>query len=128
MREYERYDAGIPVRIVHAGRKYKYIIENISLGGMACMGDHEILVSEVIDIQILLLKPVYISKGKVVWCKAVGDHYEIGVEHIGEKGKDRLDMIEQISHIEHYRADIKAAEGRELTGEQAAKEWIATHG
>ena len=51
----------------------------------------------------------------------------MGIEHLGPKDKARLDMVEQVSHIEHYRADIKAAEGRELTGEQAAREWIAKH-
>jgi hypothetical protein len=33
-------------------------------------------------------------------------------------------MVEQVCHIEQYKADVLKKEGRELTGEEAAKEWI----
>ncbi len=33
-------------------------------------------------------------------------------------------MVEQVCHIERYRADVLEREGRALTGEQAAEEWI----
>ena len=33
-------------------------------------------------------------------------------------------MIEQICHIEQYKADVLAKEGRQLDVEQAAREWI----
>lgn len=34
-------------------------------------------------------------------------------------------MVEQVCYIEHYRAEIKLTEGRELGTEEAAKEWIS---
>jgi hypothetical protein len=34
-------------------------------------------------------------------------------------------MCEQVCHIENYRNEVKAAEGRELTPEQAAVEWVS---
>ena len=33
-------------------------------------------------------------------------------------------MVEQVCHIEHWKKEIREKEGRELTGEQAAMEWI----
>jgi len=33
-------------------------------------------------------------------------------------------MIEQICHIRQYRAEVLATEGRQLDGDQAAREWI----
>lgn len=33
-------------------------------------------------------------------------------------------MVEQLCHIEHYKAEVLAREGRQLDGEQAAREWI----
>ncbi|HHH43325.1 MAG TPA: hypothetical protein ENK49_04235 [Gammaproteobacteria bacterium] len=36
----------------------------------------------------------------------------------------RARMVEQICHIEHYRAKVLASEGRRLGAEQAAREWI----
>lgn len=127
MREYERHEAGIPVKILFAGKKFDFIIDNVSLGGMACHGSKDFRVGEEVEIEISLLNPVYASRGKIVWCKEVGDYFELGVEHQGAKDKARLDMVEQISHIEHYRADIMTAEGREISGEQAAREWISKH-
>jgi hypothetical protein len=32
--------------------------------------------------------------------------------------------VEQICHIEQYKADVLLSEGRRLNGEQAALEWI----
>ena len=36
-------------------------------------------------------------------------------------------MIEQICHIEHYRAEVEGKEGRELSSQEAAKEWISSY-
>jgi hypothetical protein len=33
-------------------------------------------------------------------------------------------LIEQICYIEHYRQEVLISEGRKLTSEQAALEWI----
>ncbi|MFB3091409.1 MAG: PilZ domain-containing protein, partial [Gammaproteobacteria bacterium] len=50
--------------------------------------------------------------------------YEIGIEYRGEVDVYRLRMVEQICHIEHYRKEIQIREGRTISSEQAAKEWI----
>ena len=65
--------------------------------------------------------------GNVVWCDRSGNGYEIGIEF--EKSRDvfRLRMIEQICHIEHYRKEILLQEGRELTTQEAASEWITKY-
>jgi hypothetical protein len=36
-------------------------------------------------------------------------------------------MVEQICCIEHYREEILLNEGRELSCEEAATEWISTY-
>jgi hypothetical protein len=36
-------------------------------------------------------------------------------------------MIEQICHIESYRRDVAQQEGRQLTTEEAAVEWISRY-
>ena len=33
-------------------------------------------------------------------------------------------MVEQVCNIENYRRDVEQREGRKLTTEEAAKEWI----
>ena len=36
-------------------------------------------------------------------------------------------MIEQICHIEHYRKEVARVEGRELSTQEAASEWISRY-
>ncbi|MBT4078105.1 MAG: PilZ domain-containing protein, partial [Gammaproteobacteria bacterium] len=58
------------------------------------------------------------------WYKKSTKGFEIGLEFDDPNELFRLRMIEQICHIEHYRAEVKQHQGRQLTSEQAAKEWI----
>ena len=128
MRKFNRQNAGIPVEIIHNGEQYKCILENVSLGGLACQGSLLVAVNTLVDIRMHLLMPEYVSQGRVAWCKKSDDIIELGIEHCGDKDKARLHMIEQISNIEHYRNEIRVAEGRELDGEQAAREWVEVYG
>lgn len=128
MRQYIRHHAGIPLEIIHDDQQYRYILQNVSLGGIACHGSHGIDKNCVVNIRMHLLQPVYESQGRVVWCKQTGEDYELGIEHIGDKDKPRLNMVEQISHIEHYLNEVRISEGRNLDGEEAAREWVAIHG
>lgn len=36
-------------------------------------------------------------------------------------------MIEQICHIEHYRKEVERQEGRRLSSQDAADEWISRY-
>ena len=36
-------------------------------------------------------------------------------------------MIEQVCHIEHYRKEVMLREGRELSAQEAAREWISKY-
>lgn len=128
MREFTRHNAGIPIRIIHNDDDLEYILENVSLGGLACQGSLMIPVKTPVEIRMYLLLPEYVSQGRVVWCKKSDDLFELGIEHSGDRDKTRLNMIEQISNIEHYRNEIMLAEGRNLDGEQAAREWVDVHG
>ena len=50
--------------------------------------------------------------------------YEVGVEFVMPDDEYRARMVEQLCYIEHYKRRVQAREGRELSGEQAAREWI----
>jgi hypothetical protein len=39
----------------------------------------------------------------------------------------KVRMVEQICHIEHYRKEVLASEGRRLTTQEAATEWISKY-
>jgi hypothetical protein len=100
-------------------------ITNVSLGGLAFVSAEPFEVLQRVRICIPFLQKDNTLVGNVVWCERSGSGYEIGIEF--EKSRDafRLRMIEQICHIEHYRKEVRQQEGRELTTQEAASEWIA---
>jgi hypothetical protein len=46
---------------------------------------------------------------------------------VGEHLLDRARMVEQVCHIENYKKVVYQAEGRLLTAEEAAMEWISKY-
>ena len=132
MRNHIRHNAGIPIDIIHDNNKYQFVLLNVSMGGIACKGDKQFDVHTEVQIHIPQLRPDYTAHGIIVWCKKVQDlseHglYELGIEHCGERDEAQLRMVEQVSNIEHYRNEIKITEGRTLTGDEAAREWISIY-
>ena len=98
-------------------------ITNISLGGLAFVSPVAYTITDRVRISIPMLERDNSLIGSVAWCDEVADGYEVGVEF--EKSRDffRMRMIEQICHIEHYRAEVLRTEGRELSAQEAAAEW-----
>ena len=77
-----------------------------------------------ITIRISCVKPDFGARAQVAWCHPEGEGFVIGVAFTASSDMFRVRMIEQICHIEHYKAEVLAKEGRQLDGEQAAREWI----
>ena len=102
-------------------------ITNGSLGGLAFVSHKPLQVLARVQICIPFLKKNNTLVGNVVWCDRSSHGYEIGIEFESSKDAFRLRMIEQICHIEHYRKEILLQEGRELTTQEAASEWLAKY-
>jgi len=102
-------------------------ITNIGLGGLAFLSSRPFEVMQLVTITIPVLDQNNRLTGSVVWCEKSGDGYEIGIEF--EKSRDtyRMRMIEQICHIEHYRKEVERQEGRRLSSQDAADEWISRY-
>jgi len=62
--------------------------------------------------------------GQVVWCEPAGERYEVGVAFLNTADAYRMRLIEQACHIQQYRLDQVVQEGRYLTLDEAAQEWI----
>ena len=102
-------------------------LTNVSLGGLSFVSEQPLQVGQIVRVSIPVLKQDNHLSGKIVWCEQSPNGYEIGIEFEGSKDVFRLRMIEQICHIEHYRKEVKLAEGRELSSEEAASEWITRY-
>lgn len=60
----------------------------------------------------------------VAWCKKEGNGFEVGVKFEDKDTEFAMRLIEQACYIEEYRKDVLSQEGRQLTEDEAAKEWI----
>jgi hypothetical protein len=53
--------------------------------------------------------------------------FDLGVAFLNAEDAYRARMVEQICHIESFRRKLISNEGRTLTPEAAAREWIARY-
>ena len=132
MREFIRHPSSVPVQLIELDGDIKpglNTLNNVSFGGVCCICSEPIEKGSPVKIKINCVNPSFEMNGKTVWCKPKNDIFEIGVEFIVSKNKMFLfRMVEQICHIEHYRFEVFNNEGRQLSSEQAAKEWIDKYG
>ncbi len=78
----------------------------------------------VIDLRIPAALPAIETTGRVTWCTPEDDHFIVGVEFVHGIDRFRARMIWQVYRIEQYRETVLKREGRELTRQDAAVEWI----
>lgn len=126
MRSFIRHPASVPIdfqleELVTEGADY---LKNVSQGGLAFRSSVALKPDTTIRIKIPLVSPVFQAIGKVTWCHPQGNIFEIGIQFLDEDDTFRARMVEQICHIEQYKQEVLDKDGRQLSGEQAAVEWI----
>lgn len=127
MREFIRHPSTIPVSIQLLGDHDFEVdtLSNVSLGGISCISKKPMELGSDVMIKVDYLDPDYSIIGTVTRCEKVGEDYELGVEFVSTKQEHfRIRMVEQICHIEHYKKEVLKEEGRDLSIEEAALEWI----
>jgi hypothetical protein len=131
MRSYIRHPSDIPIKVDVASEKAtatnensRQQLSNISSGGLAFNAAEPVSAGSIIRLKIDVVKPAFQAEGLVTHCDPEGDHYVIGIEFVSKDTLFVARMVEQICHIEQYKREVLLKEGRELSGEQAAKEWI----
>lgn len=129
MRQFMRHPANITIEVT-AGSELDHAARcshNVGLGGLAFQSDRPLPNGTVIELRIPIVRPAFETRARVVWCRASDAGYDMGVEFLDPNDVFRARMVEQICHIEDYRAGVFRSEGRELTAEQAAMEWIGKY-
>jgi hypothetical protein len=112
--EVEPYDACVP---------YHLQLNNVSVGGLSFDSPVALSKGALVKIAINITLPVFNVDAVVQWCKSRADHYEAGVEFLGEEDAFRVRMMEQVCHIEQYH-QLQSRLGRKLSKNEAAQEWI----
>jgi hypothetical protein len=133
IRKYIRHPVDMPIRVRAESAddldddSSDQTITNLGLGGLALLSPHPLEVLERVRVIIPVLNRDNQLSGNVAWCEKTDRGYEIGIEFERSRDAYRLRMIEQICHIEHYRKEVERLEGRQLSPQQAAEEWIASY-
>ncbi len=130
MRNFVRHPTHIPIDIEVDEADPDHIdstLYDISAGGLAFSVPRPLGVGTKLTISLPDLWPEYKAQGRVVWCREFCGNYEAGIQfsQAGEAFKAR--MVAQICQIEEYIRDIQKSEGRRLTREEAAREWIGRY-
>jgi hypothetical protein len=136
-RQYIRHPSNIPIvwertgtvsQLSDAANSLKEPLRNISLGGLCFQSDRFLEQGTAIMVKIDLVRLVFQGQARVVWCRRNDElHYDVGVQFLDTDTGSRARIVEQICHIEQYKHDVLEGEGRTLSGEEAAMEWIHKH-
>ncbi len=129
MRQYIRHPSDIPIVYALAdvvGSEQDYL-RNISYGGLCFQAAAPLQTGARIRIEIPVADPSFVVDGTIVWCQPEEGVFAVGVRFDDGDDEFRVRMVEQVCYIEHYRNEIYERDGRELSSEQAAAEWIAAN-
>ncbi len=126
MGRFDRYPANIQIEVKSRGqfKHAKHDTLNLSTGGLAFRGSRKFAPGDVVEIRIPFLSPPFETEARVAWCAALEGHHDVGVEFLDQDDAYTARMVEQVRHIENYRNEVQRTEGRALTAEAAAAEWI----
>lgn len=117
-------DTPITYQLVDVVSDRKDYLKDVSRGGLCFRASVAVPIGSVIEILIPICDPVFEARGVVVWTQKADGHYDVGVRFEDEDTEFSVRMVEQVCHIEQFKKDIFEKEGRVLTCEEAALEWI----
>lgn len=129
MRTYIRHPADIPLQIEVKSQPTHQLhrMSNVSYGGLAFLSDSYVDPGVQIRVCIDVVDPRFEAEGIVSHCRHKAGQYLVGVEFIHRDDLYIARMVEQICHIQHYKQQVAAQEGRELSTQEAAHEWISKY-
>jgi len=129
MRHFIRHPADIPIDVADTGRFMRASMRsrNVSLGGISLRSPTPMVPGSIVQVSIHYVQPPFETKANVVWCSKHDDEYELAIEFMSTEDAFKARMVEQVCHIEHYRQEVERSEGRKLSVEDAAREWISMY-
>jgi hypothetical protein len=127
VRQFIRHATDVPIEVHLAGQLAQAYTHNVSHGGLAFQSSTDFEPGTLVDVRIPLVKPRFESRARVVWCVARQGAFDLGVEFLEVEDAFRARMVEQVCYIERYRQEVLRTEGRALSAQQAAMEWIGRY-
>lgn len=128
-RHFIRHPAHIPITLQDSSsepcKDCPSTTEDLSEGGLCCITKEYVAPGTLISLTINVTEPPFKTTGEVVWSRPHPEGHIIGIGFRGDETLFAVRMVEQICHIEQFRQDVLRKEGRTLSTEEAAAEWIA---
>lgn len=126
-RAYIRHPAQVPIEVTRIPSEAVPETDDVSHGGLAFTSDHALEVGTEVSIRVPEVDASFDARARVAWCRSSGGRYRVGVRFLHPEDAFHSRMVEQLCAIESYRRDVHARDGRDLSPEQAAREWIERH-
>ena len=126
-RKYIRHPSDIPLKyaLIDNPRQAAKATKNISFGGLSFSAHQALKVDSWLTISIDLYNNHFEMDAQVCWCHALNNAcYDVSVNFSDNLDAFSARMIEQLCYIECYKRQVLKNEGRKLTSDEAAKEWI----
>lgn len=120
----------VPVKLVISDDKFPLTcINNSTSTGVYIHTPISYSQNSCVEVEINVQSPAFFAKGYVCSCEplAGGIGFQIGVRFDCPETAFAVRMIEQICYIEQYRQQVNLTEGRVLSSDTAALEWISQH-
>jgi len=130
MRQFIRHPIDVPIELRAEGAPLPPALHghDISVGGLAVHSREPVAPGAVIEVRIPHLKPAFAVRARVAWCHpGDGGGHEVGLAFLDADDAFHARMVEQVCHIEQYRRAVAREQGRQLSAEEAAHEWIAKY-
>lgn len=125
-RRFIRHTADVPIEVRTVTEKPVLTQPglNVSEGGISFWSDVDLPIGSAIEIRIPAVYPPFEAHARVVWHRQENGRFCIGAEFLDANAAFRARMVEQVCAIEEYRRQVFRDEGRRLTRDEAASEWI----
>jgi hypothetical protein len=132
-RQFIRHPSEIPLEYCITEQPTKCnmdFITNISRGGVSFHSHEYIAPEKWLHLYIPVDENYFEADAQVRWCKKLCNHtssnddYDVGVSFSNMNEAFSARMIEQVCYIEEYKKRMSEKEGRKISSDQAAAEWI----
>jgi hypothetical protein len=129
MRQFIRHPVDVLVEIdIGTGPASAFHTHDVSQGGLALMSPRPVSPGADVEIRIPCVIPPFHAHARVAWCHPqFPPGFELGLMFLDADDAFRARMVEQACHIEDYRQTVRRQEGRDLSPDAAAHEWIARY-
>ena len=128
-REFLRHTVDVPLQVEKVGERVAHDEQSVNIGhgGLAFVSTTCPRVGDILQIRIPTVEPPFEGRARVVWCRPESGKHLVGVQFLESSDAFRSRMVQQVCSIENYRKEVQRVEGRMLSTQEAAAEWISKY-